>query len=313
MKQPTADIHFKVAGYFKMEAHQQDEAGAEIPGSRRHLAEFQNLITDNGLELMKDGAHMIRYISVGSGSTAPAFTDTQLVARIATAGYGSAPAGGTYNSTDKYCDVTISIQFGQGAAAGNLSEVGIGAGSTGLNLFSRSLIKDGAGNPTTITVLAIEFLTVTYTLRLYFDTADTTGSFTIGGTTYNTITRCAVFDSNPAWIWNYFGGCAIGDGGNLQTYASTSVLGAAGSGAPSGSSGTGSTTWTKTNGPVGSYYADIKWDFTISQGNATGGVGAVYHSSGRSWGRYKTSFTPPLPKDNTKTMSLTFRFSWSRY
>ena len=39
-------------------------------------------------------------------------------------------------------------------------------------LFSRALIRDGAGNPTTLTVTAIDILTVTYQLRLYRPTTD---------------------------------------------------------------------------------------------------------------------------------------------
>src|SRR5690606_39029584 len=63
-------------------------------------------------------------------------------------------------------------QFGQVKSAGNLSEVGILRSSTTGPLWSRALILDGQGNPTTITVLPDDFLTCYYTLRIMIPKED---------------------------------------------------------------------------------------------------------------------------------------------
>src|SRR5690606_36889932 len=63
-------------------------------------------------------------------------------------------------------EMAVRHQFGLGEAAGNLFRSGIQHTSTSGPLWSRALILDGQGNPTTITVLPDDFLTCYYTLRI---------------------------------------------------------------------------------------------------------------------------------------------------
>src|SRR5690606_4774599 len=80
--------------------------------------------------------------------------------------------GQSSNYERGWYEITVSHQFGQGQAAGNLSEIGIQHTSTSGPLWSRALILDGQGNPTTITVLPDDFLTCYYTLRIMIPKED---------------------------------------------------------------------------------------------------------------------------------------------
>src|SRR5690625_2085009 len=149
-------------------AHQEDDDGNVIPGTVRKLAGendieqepgFANLITDNGMELLK-GYLFLANCYVGSGSTPPTNADTALEALVDTLSKTNGPNEGPSDlspvSGDPYCSAVCTYKSGKGTAAGNLSEIAIGKASN--NLFSRALIKDSGGNPTTITVTSIEYL-----------------------------------------------------------------------------------------------------------------------------------------------------------
>jgi hypothetical protein len=77
--------------------------------------------------------------------------------------------------------------------AANLSEAGVGWGTSGSTLISRALIIDPITQlPTTVTPLADELLDVTYELRYYPPLVDVTSpQVTLNGVVYNTITRAA--------------------------------------------------------------------------------------------------------------------------
>ena len=175
-------LNFKMCGFYKLAA-----VNAKT-GKTRVLADwFPNLITDIGLDYLATHSDFIRYCYVGSGSTTPTFSDTGLANHVA-----------TFDST-QYITVNDKVQsvnstspyyryfrgtyrFGIGVAAGNLSEVGVGWGANHVgSTFSRALILDAYGNPTTITVLSDEYLDVTYEYRLYPNETDVTGSLTFTG------------------------------------------------------------------------------------------------------------------------------------
>src|SRR5690606_36950343 len=69
-------------------------------------------------------------------------------------------------------EMAVRHQFGLGEAAGNLLEIGIQHTSASGPLWSRALILDGQGDPTTITVLPDDFLTCYYTLRIMIPKED---------------------------------------------------------------------------------------------------------------------------------------------
>lgn len=128
-------------------------------------------------------------IVVGSGNTPPVVSNTGLESFVAASATQQGPAlPNIVNSTvyPRYCTRSFVKRFNGAALAGaNLSEVGValtsflGQVATAVTpLASRALIVDAMGNPTTIQVLADEFLDVTYSMTTYAMDG-VTGSFDI--------------------------------------------------------------------------------------------------------------------------------------
>src|SRR5690606_3150722 len=144
---------------------------------------FDNLITNTGMnrigEVTTNRGGSIeafrilcgRFV-VGSGSAEPQFTDTALQNPVAFASADVVLNNESSNYDRGWYEITVRHQFEQGQAAGNLSEIGIQHTSTSGPLWSRALILDGQGNPTTITVLPDDFLTCYYTLRIMIPKED---------------------------------------------------------------------------------------------------------------------------------------------
>lgn len=298
-------LQIGLTGHFLLEA-----VNAET-GERRFLAEFDNLITNGGLDRLGSASTsaVISYVQVGTGSTAPANTDSALA---------NWSAGTNRNFTSSYSyggnptyhtEVTYTWQFNQGVAAGNLSEIGVGWASSG-SLFSRALIVDGSNNPTTITVQAIEFLTVTYKLRMYPPTADVTGTITLDSVNYDYIIRPSQAGGNS---WQQHGHSGYAGGSNYaNTY--TGDIGTM-SGYPSGT-GSGGVGPTVASYSAGSHKRTLTVVAGINSWNLAGGIRSlllsIVSSAGFSQMTWQCQFNPKIPKDNTKELSLTFDVSWAR-
>lgn len=123
---------------------------------------------------------------VGTGNTVPAVTDTVLASFLA--GVSNASGGQNFvqvknfASTPYYMRLTIKNRFGLGVAAGNISEIGMHCSNSisttpngSSQLFSRALVRDGAGDPTVVVVLSDEYLDVTWELTIYI-AASVTGT-----------------------------------------------------------------------------------------------------------------------------------------
>lgn len=277
---------------------------------------FKNLITDNGFELIgtttisTNFTNICARFCVGSGSTTPAVTDTSLANLVAVA--ISAPTTSVSTSYDDgYTQTIFSYQFGAGFAAGNLSEIGIGESAS--SLFSRALILDSGGNPTTITVLPNEYLTVYYTLRCAIPKTDQTFTFTadIGGTptSVTAVVRPARANSSTENSWRLrtgigqIGGNAGGVyAGSLGTPIST----------PSGASlSISQSDYTVQSYSASSLQRKADIDFTINQANLSGGViKSIVHTLGP--GCWQIEFTPGIPKNNTQTAKFTIGYTWGR-
>lgn len=137
---------------------------------------FKNLVLNNGLNLLCANGISVGgtfgAIAVGSGTTEPAVGQTALSNIVASRSLSAAasPLSVSSNYDLGYIQASFAVQFNQGAAAGNLSEFGVG--QTATSLFSRALIVDAAGDPTTITVLSDEYLTVYYIFRINIPKSD---------------------------------------------------------------------------------------------------------------------------------------------
>ena len=197
--------------------------------------------------------------------------------------------------------------FGAGDAEGNLSEVGIGIQEATGGLFSRALILDGEGDPTTITVLDDEYLYVTYELRRYVSIVDVKGTVTLRGTVHDYVSRPAHITNSNYWYvpwsaigrWTYiFDDAYDGEIGNVI-------------GAPSGNN-----VEFPDGDPVipayqnGNYYVDWTYTIDITQGNLNNYISAIKIAIG--WGAYQFGFSPDIEKTSDDELTLTFRVSWSR-
>lgn len=300
-------------------AHKVDADGNIV--SSRHLAgPFKNIITDQGLNRMGDNKDYVTCCQVGSGNDTPTASDTALETWVAgtntlannvsRSGSGSAPY---------YVSCVFTYRFPAGSATGNLSEVGVGWATSGSALYSRALILDGGGSPTTITVLSDEILDVTYQHRTYSPTTDVVDEITISGDTYDYTLRAALANTpnttgaTEGTGWGIHGGfthssaqCTDAGTNYAANYMMTGAIGSVTS-QPSGTRNVigGFTNVAYSNN---SLYRESILNWGLAQGNST--FTSVVFSFG--WCCYQIQFDPVIPKDNTKVLELTFRHSWSR-
>ena len=195
-------------------------------------------------------------------------------------------------------------------AAGNLSEVGVGW--TGGACFSRALIVDGVGTPTTITVLGDEILDVTYEFRRSWPTGDGTATLTVNAVNYDVLWRAlsvgawetgmTTFAANGSndintfqfGVRSYTGGVPANLGGITVDPGMTA--------GGDGSLGYGAAYVNNSHerNYVGSFSpAQMTSTITAVRVNAVGG-------------NFKCSLNPAIPKDNTNTFSLSFKYTWAR-
>lgn len=267
-----------------------------------------NLILDSGLNMI-GGSGPGNTCRVGSGSNAPLVTNTALQNPVAMTTQIQANDVGYAEAAPYYGWIRKRFRFPNGAAAGNLSEVGIGTSAVEGTLFSRALILDGSGNPTTITVLGDETLDVTYELRLYPPTADATFNLTLAGVVHACRMRPASVNTNlwsPQYLLDY--------GTQIAAYivARTGGIG-------SQLEAANGDYIAQTSSPPLDYSNNSrkrqwKFDMDLNEFNNALGIGSVEMSGQyQTFGQWQCSFTPPIPKDATKKLSLTFEISWNRF
>lgn len=301
---PRVELKASLAGFFKIEAVRPD-------GSKRLLADwFPNLITDAGLDHVGNAIAYLGRIVVGSGNTAPANSDTTLVSQIASTTNLQSQSSAAQSSPPYYGSITFTRRFATGVAAGNLSEVGVGP--TSGSLFSRALILDGVGSPTTITVLSDEALDVTYELRMYVPTADVTSSIVIAAVTYNYTIRASIA-TNTIWCPTL----SADDPTLSNATAYTGAIGAITSG-PSGGGFIGGATSYAAVGSYsnGDYHRDSTATFGLNDGNDVSGIRSctyTFGANGNGFGRFQIDFGASIPKDSSHVLTLGFRVTWARH
>jgi hypothetical protein len=306
--------HSELSGRFRFDAVRLDESGDEIPGSHRVLADwFDNLITNGGLDrLGESGTSQVWNVCrVGSGSATPAVTDTNLAAQVAsTSTIFSTSAG--LNSADAYIWRREVYQFNEGVAVGNLAEVATSWLTSGTGIFSRALIKDSFGNPTTIPVRADETLRVTWEIRQYYQTTDLTGAviFTgnIGGT-YGWTSRVAGLTAGGN-NWTIQSG-----GGGLSPISGTIYMGGdlgPITGSPTFLATASMPTITLDSYVNGSYQRTGTFTIPLATANNAAGITSIQFSSIRLGNTFQIKFTPSIPKTDQDVVSLKVGISWAR-
>lgn len=292
---------------------------------------FDNLITNQGLDLLgyapgalsypNSGNGSIYFGAVGTGNAPPAFTDRQLGTELAHVRASS--SGGFASATyvagpPAYWSGLISASFSQGAVVGNITEVGMGclpsSGTTNIQVFNRALILDGGGNPTTLPVLATDSLTISYELRLYLDLTDHTYSLVIGGTTYSGTYRMSSVSSPSSFFANNVAG--FDGGGPLAALVTSYYTGTIGpvTGTPTGTlalnvGNSGSFSYQ----PVysnGTYTNTFSASIPANSGSAVS-IGAIVF--GTNQGRWQFSVSPTWNRAVYQSIISNFSVSWARY
>ena len=313
--QPTIELKSELEGIIKLEIIKEDGTLKKAEGLN---VPFKNLITDAGLNYVGGNdliTDCISYCRVGTSSTPPTIADTTLSAQT-----GSASPSGTktdsvqYTTEPYYSNHQVVYTFAVGTVSGNLTEIGFFSANSGGTMWSRALIKDSGGNPTTLTLLATEQLIVTYTVRRYIPTS-LTGSFTLNTNGVNstinyTITPANI--TNPWTVWQA-GRCSTSSSTYLYAYE-TNTLGVVTdypSGSPSAllSLTTGSYT-------SGSFQRDFTITIPTSTANFTTGVGSLlfwhHNDANISTYGYQCSFSPKIMKTSSQTLAIGIRLSWGR-
>lgn len=291
-----------VQGYYRITATNA------ITGQQRVVADwFPNLITDLGLNEMGYRAVYERCM-VGSGQNTPTVTDTQLQSFVAVNDTVISNASGAQSTAPYYGWFRRTFRFNPGTAAGNLSEIGIGWNqSSTWRTFSRALILDSNGFPTTITILANEFLDVTYELRCYPPTGDQIFNINLSGNTYQCTVRAAFVTSANYWAPQLNSAVSLYSAGS-SFRAHSGTIGAITTG-PSGTSASGSVN----NLPYDNNSMTKRGysEFGLDSANFAGGIQSFVFSANHL-GEYQIGFSPAIPKDNTKTFRIDIGVSWAR-
>lgn len=173
----TAKIGMNPTGHITIQKHRKGE-------EPHWQSDFKNIVLDAGwenlkyfLSIEKYGIAKQFYLFLGTGTTAPTPQDPGLESLSST-------LGGKYNNNDaieyggesggRSPTVRLKFEYAEGEAEGVWTELGLAFDEQYSRPYNRSLIKDEDGNPTSLTILSDEFLTVYVTLTMHFATLDET-------------------------------------------------------------------------------------------------------------------------------------------
>lgn len=303
----TAAIKVGLKGVYKL--GKKDAAG-------NILAEtdwIDNLLTDYGLNSGFTGSYQYQFCAVGSGNTAPSFSDTQLVSQLgARSNTTTNTTSGNSGASTYYYFYRRTFEFPLSGIIGNVAEVGLFSGNTGANAFSRSLAKDSGGTPITFPVLSGEQLYVIYELREYRNQADVTGNLVLESISYPYLLRsCNIGNTNS--IFNGGESPATASSAALQVVENATTQPA--TGAPSSSGAVGATSNSIATYVAGTFYQDITYNWTPASAVFGTGIQAflVRAQNTNSILKYAIYMTgAKIPKTNTKTLTITIRWAVTR-
>jgi len=296
---------------------------------------FPNTITDLGLNYLSGQTVTtlldfgtltsgFTYLSVGTGSTPPAVSDTNLLAEVGSTNSN----GGTgdtlgYDAVSNFAWARRVRLFLEAEANGNLAELGFysrSAASTSppRKLINRQLFRDALLTPTTITKTASDQLRVTFEWRIYPPSVDVTGTVTLNAIVYNYTTRANGANSAGNWHTNSLSGGSgasgyLGTVGLVADSADSNGTLVAFPGTHPTTSGAAATSTTASSYVDGTFYRDITsvWD----PGVANFGIGKIFSyakSGGHSY-LFATAFSPVIPKTSLQRLTMNSRWTWGRY
>jgi hypothetical protein len=294
-----------VAGRFKLRKHRPDARGRSI--ILQETPWFDNIILDSGLNRWGT-ATVIFGAAIGTGTAVPDASQTQLQALTHyTTTTGTGHNVHANQGVSPYAGSTIYVfRTTLGALNGNYSEVGVGWAAA--NMFSRALILDGVGAPTTIAVGAAEQLDIMYQAAVFPPLVDyAPAPITISGVSY-TVTGRGAFVTANSWGFNE---ALWGVGASNSVY--TGAIGAI-TAAPAGTTGSGISSQVQATyvNNSNALQQTITWGLTV--GNT---VSNTIRSVIANWrtiygATFQYEFNPVIPKDSTKTLVLNYGITWAR-
>lgn len=326
-----------LAGFYRIQTHKYKSGKLHYDtGWFRNIITNVGLIdwyTNTGLGGYDYWGSMCAANCVGTGSATPTTSDTQLASFLASAGAKTSGGGTGYAGFDTtgyvaaaapipaYWYGQSSWQYGTGVAAGNLTEVGVFPGNPGGgavapyyngHLFSRALILDSNGNPTTITVLSDEILTVTWQLNYYLDLTDHSFTFNLNGSPITGVYRMFAASSVPL---------EIASATRTTDYSITAYSGdivSAISGSPTGKLGSinqntaGMTVNNFVNdlSNTGTCYCDCT--ATCPTNTVTGTISSLSFQR-HMWTYQFGQLSQPIIKSSGQQLQMGFRTAWGRY
>ena len=279
-----------------------------------------NLVLNGGLDRLatwSSSSDAINHCQIGTSSTAVVATQSALSSWLANSDtLQGAPVNTYVAGPPDYLQRIKTFRFAAGVGTGNLAEVGVGWGSSGSTLFSRALFLDGVGSPIVIPKTSIDILDISYVLRVYPMAADVTGSITISGTSYDYTIRAATVSNTtgPHSAEAYAYGYAFNQDtqyGRMVSYTTDLVARTASiyDGIDSAAANVSASPSRSTYG-AGNFYRDTTGVFGIDKAN--GNIKRVCFGGVWYYSAYQCAFASPIVKDNTQSLSLTFRQSWAR-
>jgi hypothetical protein len=241
---------------------------------------------------------------VGTSSTPALPSQTALGAQIASTTTIEASSGGV-NLGAGYAWARRTFRFSVGTATGNITEVGVGWSAT--DCFSRARTVDGGGTPVTITVLADEFLDVTYELRLHWPTVDISITGFVSATSHSVVTRAAQVGS-----WSLASLIENGSRPDLTPPGQAFSNGAGALGDITVDAG--GTPLNSVNMTYAAAYVNnsLERNYRATFGLANGDVDISNIKITTPFGNFKSSFSPVLAKRSTNALTLDYRISWAR-
>ena len=279
-----------------------------------------NLVLNSGMDRLATGSaspEAIAYCQVGTSSAAVDATQSALSSWLASSNTLQGSTTDTYVvGPPDYTQRIKTFRFGAGVGTGNLAEVGVGWSSSGSSLFSRALFLDGGGSPIVIPKTSIDILDISYVMRVYPMGSDVTGTLTISGTSYDYTIRAASVSNvtGPHSPEAYSLGYSYNQD-SRSTYQAPAVTTDLVSRTSSIYYVSDADPWVSNSQAraaytSGNFYRDVTSVWGIDRANFS--IKRV--GFGQVWGHsaYQCAFASPIVKNNTQSLSLTFRQSWAR-
>ncbi len=271
---------------------------------------FDNLITNTGLDWL--GAYINTPVAwVSNGTTPPSNNSTSMSGTILGFKNNRTESSAVQVSTlPNYGYTNYTYTFDVGGVVGDISELGIGAGtvSTITYLFSRALIVNNLGVPITITLTSTDQLQIVYQLRQYMPDGDTTFDLDVNGVTH-TFTVRPSYNAIAQYWTPYITRIQFYDDGSWVC----GLTGAIGprSGAPSGTI-IPSTTRTMSTYVLGSYVRGFVITWLPAAGTRTF-ASFLMRSLYTAAGTWQFGVTPSIVKTDLQSLRIEGQYSWGRY